>query len=65
MNNMIDTKTGEPITSHSTFDVPIIVVSDRVESLKSGKLADVSPTMCQILGIEKAAEMTGEGLLTL
>ena len=57
---------GTPNTAHSLNPVPIVYISENKNAkVKNGILADVSPTMCQILGIEKAAEMTGEGLLTL
>ena len=60
---MLDLKTGEPITSHSTFDVPLIVVSDRVKSLKNGRLCDLAPTLLALTGEEKPADMTGESLV--
>ena len=47
---MLDVKTGEPITSHSTFDVPFIVVSDRVETLNEGRLCDITPTLLTLMG---------------
>jgi 2,3-bisphosphoglycerate-independent phosphoglycerate mutase len=62
---MLDLKTGEPITSHSTFDVPLIAVSDRVKELKSGRLCDLTPTMLDLMGLEKPEEMTGESLVIL
>ncbi len=60
---MLDLKTGEPITSHSTFDVPLIVVSDRVKSIKNGKLCDLAPTLLELMSEEKPTEMTGESLV--
>lgn len=62
---MLDLKTGEPITSHSTFDVPIIVVSNRVKNIHPGRLCDLAPTMCHLMGIEKPKEMTGESVIEL
>ena len=62
---MLDLKTGEPITSHSTFDVPLIVVSDRVKSVKSGRLCDLTPTLLKMMGEEIPSEMTGEPLVEL
>ena len=61
---MIDCKTGEPHTAHTTNPVPLIFVS-KDENLKihSGKLADLAPTMLELLGIEKPAEMTGQSIL--
>ena len=61
---MIDYKTGEPHTSHTTNPVPIILVTNRKNiKLKSGKLADLTPTMLNLMEIEKPEEMTGESLL--
>ena len=62
---MIDTMTGEVLTSHSTFDVPIIVVSDRVVSLNTGALTDVAPTLIHLMGLTKPKEMTGNSLIEL
>jgi len=45
---MLDTKTGEVITSHTTFNVPIIVVSDKVSEVKAGTLTDVAPTLIDL-----------------
>ena len=61
---MIDYKTGEPHTAHTTNPVPLILVTnDETLKVKSGKLADLAPTMLEILGIEKPEEMTGESIL--
>ena len=60
---MLDVKTGEAITSHSTFDVPLIVVSDRVTSIKDGRLCDIAPTLLALMGEKIPEEMTGESLV--
>ena len=61
---MIDYKTGEPHTAHTINPVPLILVTnDETLKVKSGKLADLAPTMLEILGIEKPEEMTGESIL--
>ena len=61
---MIDYTTGEPHTAHTTSPVPLILVSNN-ENLKvqSGKLADLAPTLLEILGIDKPEEMTGESII--
>ncbi len=60
---MIDYKTGEPHTAHTTNTVPLILVGmDNVE-LKEGKLADLAPTMLDIMGLSKPEEMTGQSLI--
>ena len=62
---MIDYKTGEPHTAHTTNPVPIILVTTNKEyKLKEkGKLADLAPTMLDLMGIKQPEEMTGESLL--
>lgn len=56
---------GSPNTAHSLNPVPVIYVSEnKGAKIANGILADVSPTMCQILGIEQPAEMSGKSLLT-
>ena len=59
---MIDYKTGEPHTAHTTNPVPLILVGMDAK-LKPGRLADLAPTMLDIMGIEKPVEMTGESLI--
>ncbi len=55
-----------PHTSHTTFDVPLIVVDDRYRGVKlrsGGCLADVAPTMLMMMGLPQPSEMTGKSLL--
>ena len=59
---MIDYTTGEPHTAHTTNDVPLILVGKQA-ILKPGRLADLAPTILDIMGIEKPKEMTGESLI--
>ena len=59
---MIDYTTGEPHTAHTTNVVPLILVGKQL-ALKPGRLADLAPTMLDIMGIEKPEEMTGESLI--
>ena len=60
---MIDYKTGEPHTAHTTNPVPLILVGMEDIKLKEGKLADLAPTMLDIMGEAKPVEMTGESLI--
>ncbi len=60
---MIDYKTGEPFTSHTTNPVPIILYGMENVKIKDGKLADLAPTMLDMMNIKKPEEMTGESLL--
>ena len=56
---------GTPNTAHSLNPVPIVVVSDRVKSVKEGILADVAPTVLKLMGLPQPAEMNGEALVEL
>ncbi|PIY93139.1 MAG: 2,3-bisphosphoglycerate-independent phosphoglycerate mutase [Candidatus Magasanikbacteria bacterium CG_4_10_14_0_8_um_filter_32_14] len=61
---MFDEKTGEIMTSHTTNPVPFIFISkDKKQKMKSGRLADVAPTILKVLNIEKPEEMTGHSLI--
>ena len=62
---MVDYTTGEPHTAHTTNLVPLILMTEKEnQKLKSdGKLADLAPTMLDLMNIEKPSEMTGESLL--
>ena len=60
---MIDYKTGEPHTAHTTNVVPLILVGMDKVKLKEGKLADLAPTILDSMGLEKPKEMTGESLI--
>ncbi|PYS71105.1 MAG: 2,3-bisphosphoglycerate-independent phosphoglycerate mutase [Acidobacteria bacterium] len=62
---MIDPKTGEPHTAHTTNPVPFHLIDEDSVGVKlreGGALADVAPTMLGLLGIEQPAEMTGRDL---
>ena len=62
---LVDYKTGEPFTAHTTNQVPFILVNyDKKYTLREGGcLADIVPTLIQIMGKEQPAEMTGKSLL--
>ena len=62
---LVDYETGEPFTAHTTNPVPFILVNaDPKYTLKEGGcLADIIPTLIELMGMEKPAEMTGESLL--
>jgi len=62
---MRDQKTGEPHTAHTTLDVPVIVInaqSNKGLKLSNGKLADVAPTLLDLMGLKKPAAMSGHSL---
>ena len=62
---MIDYKTGEPHTAHTTNPVPLILVTsnEKLKLKSGGKLADLAPTMLDLMNLEKPEEMTGNSLL--
>ncbi|MDE6568062.1 MAG: 2,3-bisphosphoglycerate-independent phosphoglycerate mutase, partial [Lachnospiraceae bacterium] len=62
---MIDYETGEPHTAHTTNQVPFILFNyDPDYTLRAGGcLADIAPTLLEIMGLEQPAEMTGKSLL--
>ncbi|MGL5258123.1 MAG: 2,3-bisphosphoglycerate-independent phosphoglycerate mutase [Proteocatella sp.] len=57
---------GSPFTAHTTNRVPLIYVNDddsKAELRSDGRLCDLSPTILDILGLEKPEEMTGKSLI--
>ena len=62
---LIDYNTGEPFTAHTTNPVPFILVNaDPAYSLREGGcLADIIPTLIELMGMEQPKEMTGKSLL--
>lgn len=63
---MIDPQTGGPFTAHSTNPVPCILVSKahRLDTLRTGGiLADLAPTMLDLMGLAQPAEMEGKSLI--
>lgn len=60
---MIDYKTGEPHTAHTTNPVPLVLIGAEGIKLKEGKLADLAPTMLELMELPKPEEMTGESLI--
>jgi 2,3-bisphosphoglycerate-independent phosphoglycerate mutase len=64
IEEMRDTE-GNPQTKHTTSPVPLVLVAPAFEHarLRDGILADVAPTVCELLGIVPGREMTGRSLL--
>ena len=63
---MVDPSNGQPFTAHTTNPVPFILVDpSRKDAVLrgGGRLADLAPTLLQMMGLEKPAEMTGESLI--
>ena len=53
---------GQPHTAHTTNPVPLILVGAQAK-LRPGRLADLAPTLLELMGFEKPKEMTGESLI--
>jgi len=62
-DNMLEPD-GSPNTAHSLNPVPLILTVPGVELREGGVLADVAPTVLEVLGIEKPAAMTGRSLIS-
>lgn len=62
---LIDYETGAPFTAHTTNPVPFILVNydDAYTLREGGCLADIAPTLLEMMGMEQPAEMTGKSLL--
>lgn len=62
---LIDYETKEPFTAHTTNPVPFLLINyDKDYTLREGGcLADIVPTMIEMMGMEQPAEMTGKSLL--
>jgi len=54
---------GNPMTAHTTNPVPVILTKHGVELRDGGVLADLAPTLLQLLGIEQPKEMTGKSII--
>ena len=65
VEQLIDYTTGESFTAHTTNPVPFILVNynDEYTLREDGCLADIAPTLIEMMGMEQPAEMTGKSLL--
>ena len=63
-DQMLDYETKDVFTAHTTNVVPLVMIGGPDGAkLKNGRLADLAPTMLDLMGLEKPEEMTGESLL--
>ena len=61
---MVDPVTGGPHTSHTTNPVPVILVGGPPGvTLRNGRLADLAPTLLDLMGLPLPPEMTGQSLI--
>ncbi len=62
-DQMIDYETQGAFTAHTTNVVPLVLIGRDDLKLKKGRLADLTPTLLDLMGLEKPEEMTGESLI--
>ena len=63
IEQLVDDQTGQPHTAHTTNAVPVWwVVDGEGQLIRDGGLADVAPTLCDLLGLERPALMSGRSL---
>jgi len=63
-DKMVDTATGDPFTAHTTNPVPFVLFNCPGYDLEAGgRLADIAPTLLELMGLPKPPEMTGKSLL--
>jgi 2,3-bisphosphoglycerate-independent phosphoglycerate mutase len=55
---------GTPHTAHTTNPVPVVILSEKVQKIQNGKLADVAPTILKLMGIGQPEAMTGVALFS-
>lgn len=62
---LLEYESGGPFTAHTTNPVPLVYITNRedVELMEGGKLADLAPTLLDIMDIDQPAEMTGHSLI--
>jgi 2,3-bisphosphoglycerate-independent phosphoglycerate mutase len=60
---MKDPVTGGPHTSHTTNPVPVVLMGGGDVKLADGRLADLAPTLLELMGLPQPKEMTGKSLL--
>ena len=61
---MRDPQTGAPHTAHTTNKVPVVLAAPGGFAMHDGRLADLAPTVLDIIGVALPAQMTGQSLLT-
>jgi 2,3-bisphosphoglycerate-independent phosphoglycerate mutase len=65
-DQMVDFTTGQPHTAHTSNPVPFILIDDTQKDAvlrKDGRLADIIPTLLELMGLDKPEEMTGTTLI--
>jgi 2,3-bisphosphoglycerate-independent phosphoglycerate mutase len=60
---MVDPETGGPHTAHTTNPVPVVLMAGNTGPIKEGRLADLAPTLLDLLGIGQPVAMTGHSIV--
>jgi 2,3-bisphosphoglycerate-independent phosphoglycerate mutase len=61
---MVDPLTGGPHTAHTLNPVPVVLVGGPPGvTLRNGRLADLAPTLLELMGLAQPPEMSGESLI--
>ncbi len=60
---MKDPATGGPHTAHTTNPVPVVLMGGGATAIHDGRLADLAPTLLDLMGVPQPAEMTGHSLI--
>ncbi len=60
---MYDETTHGPHTAHTTNLVPAVLVGGGAKAIHDGRLADIAPTLLEVMGLSRPAEMTGKSLI--
>jgi 2,3-bisphosphoglycerate-independent phosphoglycerate mutase len=60
---MKDPETGGPHTAHTTNPVPVVLMGGGAKAIHEGRLADLAPTLLDLMGIPQPAEMTGHSII--
>ena len=60
---MKDPETGGPHTSHTTNKVPVVVTGSTATAIADGRLADLAPTLLDLMGVAQPKAMTGQSIL--
>jgi 2,3-bisphosphoglycerate-independent phosphoglycerate mutase len=61
---MKDPTTGGPHTAHTTNPVPVLLLGGGAKAIHEGRLADLAPTLLDLMGIKQPAEMTGHSIIS-
>jgi 2,3-bisphosphoglycerate-independent phosphoglycerate mutase len=60
---MKDPETGGPHTAHTTNPVPAVLMGSGAKAIREGRLADLAPTLLELMGLPQPAEMTGHSII--